>query len=99
MVLSLATCKIESCPCGDLHVITAALVVSSFFLFSLKKEEANSVCSHPSWDLKVCGPRRAQSFLMLCIHLQGFLVLSLKSSQEKAPKRKTPSWICTATHG
>lgn len=33
MVLSLATCKIESCPCGDLHVITAALVVSSFFPF------------------------------------------------------------------
>lgn len=46
MVLSLATCKIESCPCGDLHVITAALVVSSFFLSFLifSKEGGSKLC-------------------------------------------------------
>lgn len=33
MVLSLATHKIESCPRGDLHLITAALVVSSLSIF------------------------------------------------------------------
>lgn len=48
MVLSLATCKIESCPCGDLHVITAALVVSSFLLFFIffifSKEGGSKFC-------------------------------------------------------
>lgn len=45
MVLSLATCKIESCPCGDLHVITAALVglFFPFVFYFLQRKEANRV--------------------------------------------------------
>lgn len=58
MVLSLATCKIESCPCGDLQVITAALVVSSFFLsfFIFSKEGGKKIVSAPLSLSGIKGP-------------------------------------------
>lgn len=103
MVLSLATRKTESSPCGDLHVITAALVVSSFFpflfIFSKGGESRSREPRCPSWALKAQRPRSVQSALAACVCLPGFFVLRLAFRQENALRRKTPAWPCTAGPG